>query len=565
MWIDPSRRRFGAPLVCCALAGLLITSAGARDFVDVLPEKPNLLVYVPSLERLTKSLSAFGHIADIPPLKKMDAKDLLEDVVGRFDGLDLAGPFAVLVSADSPREPVVYLRLSDAAAWKTANAAQGEKILSLTEPDGDQLFAIIRDDVLLLSTTEAALEDAVEAPAGFGKTLEAGKQAPAPGVSALLWVDVAAWAEPIARGLDFVGGLMRIALASAPNGESVSGMMDWYFGEIRALAQQSERFVATTEFSADGVRANLNLTVKDGGPIAKFVAAIRLKDGDLLRGLPDQPFLAALGADYSLAPGTPTVSEYFMHGVLNTGPLATQPVGRRVKELAREISRQMEGVSFSMARTPSGMEMSGNYWDGNAARLLELTQEQAAYSEEMTALFAPGLKTKTRVASETLAGQPVMTMTQEFSSDDPMVLGTMSQLFGGASIGTYWAEKKGEVVFRAAGETRARDSMTRALKGEDKPLSAAPRVRSALARLKIKPLAVALVDVVGLVQSAAPNPTAPPPPPDAQAPLLSIGATATGRTLTCELFAPADMIPTIKQTVVPPQAAPAAPQRGPQK
>ncbi len=500
--------------------------------------------------RAAKGLAAFGQAAGIPPLSHMDAKALLEDVIEKFDGLDIEGPFAVVFLSSAPREPVVYLRVTDANAWKTASNATGDKIMHLTEVDGDELFAVIRDGVLLLSNGEGAVEDAAKLTGGFGKTLEAGKLTPNEKTSFMVYADVPAWADTISQGVAAAAGLMKVAMANAPNGESVAGILDWYFWQVRELTSQTAHVVMSATVNGDGVHATLSLEAKAETAVAKYIDGIQPREGDLLRGLPDGQYFVVFGNDFGLAPGTPNASEYFLNGMLSRAKSASQPDQTRLKALNKEMSELAQGGSFGMRIGPGGMEMAGCTWTSNAARLAELTAEQTQFSSEMAAAWAPGMKFKSTVANEMIAGHKVTSVTQEFSADDPMMNAAMSQMFGGGSIRTYFAEDKGQVILRAGSEGHAKEAITRALRGDEKALSAAPRVRSALARLTRKPVAVSIVDMMQAVRMNMPGGAAPPPvTADAETPPVICGASVSPRTVHLEIVVPADLIADISRVV----------------
>lgn len=542
------RNRLGGCVILCALL-TPCTSAGA-DFLDVLPEKPALLLYAPSVGRAAKSLAAFGQSAAIPPLTHLDAKALLEDVVEKFDGLDIEGPFAVLFLPGAPREPVAYLRVTDANAWKTASNTTGDKILHLTEVDGDELFAIIRDGVLLLSNGEGALEDAAALPGGFGKTLAAGKLTPGENAAFMIYADVPAWADTISQGLGAAAGLMKVAMANAPNGESVARIMDWYLSQARELTGQTQRVVLEATVNGDGVRAALSLQARPDTTVAKYLEAIQPREADLLRGLPERPYLVAFGSDFGLAPGTSSASEYFLNGMLECTKSASQPDQSRLKALNKEMSELALGGSFGMGISPDGMEMAGCTWTSNAARLAELTAEQTQLSSEMAAAWAPGMKFKSMVANEVIAGHKVTSVTQEFTADDPMMNAAMSQMFGGGSLSTYWAEEKGQLILRAGTEAHAKEAITRALQGNEKALSAAPRVRSGLARLTRKPLAVGMMDMMQAVRMNMPGgASAAQLPSDAETPPVVCGVSVSPRTAHLEIVVPADLIADLSRVV----------------
>lgn len=544
--------------LCLTVAALLACFAAvparAQDVLKHVPDDAGLAVVVPSLNRLAASVMAFGKAIDVKELQELNPEKILLETVDSTDGFNTDGVFAMAAFSQADSQPLLLCSLSDAEAWKKSSGAapdpEAEGLLAVVV-QGDDMYAAIKGDVLMLSESAATVRAAMKSSGKFAAAFETRAGSLAGDSQILLYVDVPVWRTKIDEGLGMAELMLPMLVGNMPgpaqNAQTSIPFIRWMLSELRALIHDTRSVVLAARIGADGVRITQVLGFDEKGKTAAYLKNAKKSNKDLMRGVPDLPFAMAFSYDWETPPGAPTFTEKMLNVVSELLPADDVETKQRISkglEKARSLYRRLSGTSFALAAPPEGAGMLfwGAYLSKNPAAVQkEMTEMMAEHADLMGAL-SMGLQTEIVHETGRVADTPVDIYKFKITSDDPTANQMMQQMYGETPT-MYTGVKGGELLYVMGPAEEARKRFEQILSGKLAGLSTNKRLAASNATLPPNPQAVLYIDVAEIAEFASQMAAvlgAPMPPfkMSKQVPLVAAGCYFDAPAFRSELFVP---------------------------
>lgn len=543
-------RLTAAALLACLAAG----SASAQNVLKQIPDDAGLAVVVPNLNRLAASLMAFGKAIDVKDLEELNAEKMLLETVDSTDGINADDGFAMAVSPRNDSQPLLLCTLSDAAAWKKSSGAapdaEAEGLLAVVV-QGDDMYAAIKGDVLMLSESAAMVRAAMNSKGKFAAAFAKSAGSLAGDSQILLYIDVPVWRTKVDEGLGMAEMMLPMLLGNIPgpaqNAQTSVAFIKFALSELRGLIHDARSVVLAARIGSDGVRITEVLGFDEKSKTAAYLKSAKKSDKDLLRGLPDLPFAMAFAYDWETPPDAPTFSEKMLDVVSELLPADDAEKKQLIKkglDKARSLYRRISGINFALAAPPEGAGMIfwGAYLSKNPTAVQkEMTELMTQHSDLMGAL-SMGVQTEIVHESGRVADTPVEIYKFKITSDDPMANQMMQQMYGDTPT-MYTVVKGSELLYVMGPAEEARKRLEQNLSGKLSGLSTNKRLSAANATISPNPQAVFYIDVAQLAEFAAQMAAMGAPVPEfkisKQVPLVAGGCYLEAPAFRGELFVPA--------------------------
>jgi hypothetical protein len=349
------------------MAGVLtaatIASAELPAVLNHMPANGIAAVIIPSLDRLDTNISALAAAVEAP-LPATPKQGLA--MMGLREGLDTSRPIAMFLSGDmqgadiDPDElldqMVILLPTTDFNAMVAQFNAQVQDGVSVFEINGSPAYA------RAIGAEYAALSPSMNAAKGFapGANLDAVRRMLGPrGVElaersdAFMVVNVERIAELAKAGFaeareEMEGQAMMMAMMTGQDPEQIQQTMEQGFALVESFVNDASGAVMGANLNALGVSFDFATSFKQGTQWAGYFGDAG-NASNLLRRLPDMPFIMAFASDYS-APGINALLKQFADIQKDMGNMPGFPG----MDLAGMINN-LQGQSMAIYPGPAGI------------------------------------------------------------------------------------------------------------------------------------------------------------------------------------------------------------------
>ncbi len=470
-----------------------------------VPEDAQLVIFLPSLARVADGLNAFMKAIDLGDEGAVTARGLAENLGAGASALDLNGPLLFALSAQHA-EPVVVARLTSATSQPTSRPTRTVAGVTVQEFE-DGLLAVLDDSLALIARDEDSLKPALDTRGELGKTLMRELIERFPNEQALIYVDVAAWRERADVVLNTIAQTSMMGLAAAgPEAADAIYVQRWFFDQFRALIGESRSYTAGLTFTTAGIAYRDRIAVKPDGTLAKYLAAVRPTDRDLLRGLSAERPAAIVALEWSVPPEMRTIEEAMYEATLTTEERRERIGAERMKlgmERVKSAQRRLHGYNCAMEWNSKEhcMAIKGVYLtdDPNAY----LAEFRAIHREvpELFELWAnlPG-GARVEHATATINDTSVEQYNFSIATGGSPVDAAVAAVYGPEPTMSVLPAQHG-VGFYMGPRASSRDVLERMLKADPNTgLATDPRVKAAMSQLSPNPQLVMLFDTMRLVE-----------------------------------------------------------------
>lgn len=499
--------RLVSSYVTLALTLAVSSHAIAGGAADFIPEKAGLAVVVDSLDRLAADIAKFGSTIGVDQIAGVTAKDICEEMLEASDGVDTAGSFAMaLVPGDEPT-PVLIVPLKDAEAWKkatSAEAAEGSDGLVKLLLHGEDYFGAIKDRTVVLSTSKDALADALKSKGEFAKKLAKAAGESAKTDDLVVFVDVQTWKEQIEGGLMQAEGLMQMGLAMQPNGAQTAELLKAMMGELRGLIKDSSVLCVGIKAGGDGVHVTKSFSFAPESKTGSYLKSVKKSKGSVLRGLIDQPFLAAGGLDWE-SDGSSTVMKSMLEMAFKSPELQEKLGAEKIADLKKSAEQLTKVVSgYNMAALPGpdsgGFVICGSYLTKDPKTAMELVGKMMAAQGAMFGSMGAG-SAEVTAGSEQIAGVDAKSFSFTFNMDDPQQSAMIKAIYGEKPM-FFLAPIKDAVVYAMGDAAAAKEVAAKLIEGKGAPLAGAKLTKASMGSLPADPQFALMFDIVKIADFA---------------------------------------------------------------
>ncbi len=495
--------------VACASIALLTLACSAAAQLTVekalkhLPDEPGIVIAFPSLKAFASNIAAFGKASGIEAIANVSYKRVLEEdgLVPNSAGVDISG--AVLIHVDALNlTPVVICGLSDAAAWKTANKVSERSggMLTFTDDHEIEHFAVIRENVLVVSTDEAAVEDC---SAGSGAAARQVLQHAADALrqsQLVVFVNMPTWKAQLDQGVGVMDGMMAMALMSSPGGESSATMTRWMLQGAKKLVAEATVTMISLEVNEKSAQLRHMTEFQPSGAVAKYLKAIRTSEADPLRGLVDGSDLFYFATEWDLIGEARPLQEEMSLAMLDAAPEGPAKTALRQQlDRTTPILRKIKGYNGAVrkAKDGPGMVISGTYFTENDAELLESFPLVWESGMQMTAA-AGVLEFAVDAKRDRVADVDAHVVGIRMKAEQPEFLKALEQFYG-ANPTVFAAKTPAGLSYTLGPQGESKLAFTELVKSATK-LSENSRVAAAMKSIAPKPQVLALLDIAGIVE-----------------------------------------------------------------
>jgi hypothetical protein len=295
---EPAAPPAAAPAVAPAPA----VAADPTALLKAIPDDAVAFVAIRNLKELDNDVQGLAQQLQLPPGTIPSLLGWARDSLKLGQGLDETGSLALVLlnpgeakTADElTQRLVVYIPATDSEALATAMGARKEGETLTLELMGQPSTAATRPHFLVVAQSPEAAKAAAQARGqGLLKALSPDRQ------TAWGQQDFFAWAS--FRGVTpEMRTEIQTALQQAMNemgGPMMAGQLQGPVDKLNQLFEEGqEASVAASLEPAKGLRLSFTVEMKRDTELGRQMAAMKPVNGSLLIGLPNEPFIAALGS-----------------------------------------------------------------------------------------------------------------------------------------------------------------------------------------------------------------------------------------------------------------------------
>ncbi|MCG3128772.1 MAG: hypothetical protein CHACPFDD_03663 [Phycisphaerae bacterium] len=492
---------------CVTLALTLAVSshALAGGGADLIPDKAGLAVVVGSLDRLAADVAKFGTAIGVDQIAGVTAKDICEEMLEVSDGVDTAGSFAMALIPGEEPTPVLIVPVKDVEAWKkaaSAEAVEGGAGLVKLLLHGEDYFAAVKDQNVVLSTSKDVLGDALKSKGEFAKKLAKAAGESAKSDDLVVFVDVQVWKDTIEGGLMQAEGLMQMGLAMQPNGAQTAEMFKAMMGELRGLIKDSSVLCVGVKAGGDGVHVTKTFGFLPESKTASYLKNVKKAKGGVLRGLPDQPFLAAGGLDWE-SDGSSTMMKAMFEMAFKSGDLEEKLGAEKIADLkkcAEQLTKIVSGYNMAMLPGPdsAGFVLCGSYLTKDPKTTMDLVSKMTEAQGAMFGSMGAG-GVEVAASSEKIGGADAKSFAFTFKMDDPQQAAVIKALYGEKPT-LFLAPAKDGVAYALGDAAAAKETAGKLVEGKGAPLAGAKMTKSSFGSLPADPQFALMFDVVKIAE-----------------------------------------------------------------
>ena len=543
-------------MVALPLAALAPSSAADEpaldDVLKFVPDDAALVVVIPNLSDVVAGIQVFGAAAGVQDFVEVDADTILDDLeVGNLpdewlECLRKNGPF-VFVLTDPDADPLLICTV-------------------MRPPDAPPSDLIELKGNVLITAPDAEVMHAVKSTAGtFAKRFATQVQPTLAKHDLVLYFDVQAWSVQIEQMLSLGEMLAQMGAAAAGPGAQLNlTMVNWMFEMLRTAYTESRTMVLAARIDADGLHFRKLVNFDPAGKVANYLAKVRKPEKDLLRGLPPQPGMFVMAAEWGTPGNVETMSEKILDVVLAA---TTQPADEaerpKLTPEMRKLYRILDGYNgvMTFGSEPAGMVINGIYLTDQPQTYFDGFPALWKLSAPMMANMGPDFTMDVSESMETVGSTKARVYRVKFDVADEETKRILQVIYG-ESITFYTAPHPEGVAYAMGPADVARANLEKLLAEKGSPLSTDRRVADVLKKLSPKPRGFLLLDLAGLMawyMKVAEVPESEMPqfePPKTPLPYLGFGLYLHEASIGTELYFPAKVLKYIIESSETPTSAP---------
>ncbi|MBU0637629.1 MAG: hypothetical protein KKB50_02095 [Planctomycetes bacterium] len=504
-------------LVLIGFCLALPLTASADTAIDTalkhVPDDVGVVVIIPSLDKLASGLADFGKAIGLDELAEINVAEFAEEhFEDMADVLDLKGGFLMAMSP-TMEQPLVMLPITSEKAWQEAlEAKKLENGMYSFELDLEDAYGAVKGNLLIVAGDEQTLQTALDSSGKFAQRFKqnAGKLVEQNQV--VVYVKLEPWQPMIMQGFAMVEPMMQMVMMQG--GPEMGKQMNVIMGVTRWFADGLRTLLSEADFYAVGFRAGTAgahladlSSFEADGKVGTYLKKISKSTGHLFRGLPDADYAAVFGYEWTVAPGTETLSEGMLKAMVKelsatSAPAAEETPGEKktdqkalVELLEKSIAvlRKMSGQNCGVTSAPEGkgILVTGLYMTKEAPAVAKQFVELSESGTAMMGQF--GMPMDVKLEHETIGSVKTDALHFKFASDDEDLSELLGHIYG-ESLVTFYAPQEEGVTYVLGPEKVARPQMERTLTGKPGPLAENTRVKAALATLAPDPQVCGLLD-----------------------------------------------------------------------
>jgi len=461
-----------------------------------LPDDAHLVLVVPNLKTATDGARGLARSIGVQKLDGLEPHAVLAWALGAqarfFDG---DGPLVVAISAQQG-EPVILGRRAGEEPTTTAPAEPVADARLFELGEGGSL-ALTTDGVVVLSRESADLRRALRSRGQVARELESRCGDLLARQHLVLYLDAPPWNDWLTQQLQVVAQSMYLGMATMPDAAEGIQLWKWMFEQAERLAGELQRVVGALRIDGAGLRAEVQIDFQEGGAAARYLAAVRKSDKDLLRGLPVGDAAVVFAYEWELASDVEGVEASLLRAVTRTESLREKMGDRLDEAVERSIAmqRRISGSSGMLAGSP---EVAGFLFSG-----LYLTSQPVTVRRDLRTLYesCPELMSawgglpsfQLRPLTEEVAGVTADVYDFSMLSDDAEIQSALEAMYG-RDPRLYLAEHSQGLAYALGPRDAARASLERLLVATSSAPSRDPRVDALFTTLSPGPQFCILVD-----------------------------------------------------------------------
>lgn len=281
----------------------------ADDILDHVPADSAAVIVVRDagrtavrLDRIARQIGRVFGEADATPLK---AEAMLRRM-GIEPGWCNENEPVVLVfsraNLDEPRVAVGFTRAGqDQFASLDRPDENGSRVSLLREGDNAHGFGTRFGNLVFISTKRPTLErlSRLDRADSLAVALRPEQRKAYEGSDLWLHARIKPWLPRIEQGIDMAGMYLKLMGAMNPkDAETAGAMFDWFLDGLKSTLGQMESTDIAARFDDEGMTLTHLHTFPEPGSVSSYLGEIRQSKGDMLAGLPDEPFLIAGGSNW---------------------------------------------------------------------------------------------------------------------------------------------------------------------------------------------------------------------------------------------------------------------------
>lgn len=487
-----------------------------------VPPQTAFALVAPRVDKLVSALAGFGRaigdedLAELTPTLLIERAGLLEHA----EGLDVDGP-VVLAQGAGRGVPLALCVVRDADAWKTAVQAEeldnGMLRVRLCHAGG---YAAIKGNVLIIADAQDAVRSALAADGTFAQRFQKQAGPLLADHQLVCWMDLSAWRPHVEAALTALHLAMQMGMAmNASQDETSRRFVNAMVGELGAFVREIESVSIGIQGGAEGIRLKGITRFRAGGPAAEYLTKVGKGKGHLLRGLPNDEPMLAVGCEWEKPPGTDSLTLRWLKTLFDSETTKARVGEERYDQAIKAsiaMNNGMSGYNFTMrtGQADEGMLITGLYFADDPAEFMKNLRDSFEFNAEFLNPFGTGAMMDVAPRSEEIAGHEVATFDIAFPIEDKQLLQVVHTMYG-RQTRAYAAPRAQDVVFVMGPTSASRQQVERLLTATDGQLTDDPRVVAISRALSPEPQCCALLDLVEFfkfVLTAARAAGAPVPP-----------------------------------------------------
>ena len=499
---------------CLALLSLIIALPAAVAQTDPPAEPPierllahvpadaPLVFAVPSIEKLTNGLAAFGETIGVDSLADLKTATLLAqlDLLDDIEGLDTGGPLLIAQYPARPT-PLLLCLLKDRDAWKrSAKAEDMDGDLLRVCVCGESGCAAVKGDVLIVGDDRDSVTAALKADGEFAGRFHARAGKLLDENHLVVYVIIPEWRPMIDAALMAIRVSFQMGMAmGSTHDEDAVALLDSQLDGFAKIVQQTEVFAVGVRGGARGISAAATASFKPDGSVAAYLKKVRATEAPLLRGLPAGDAMVALACEWAVPPGTPSLNTYWLKAALETDALKAR-LGQADHEKATNalLATYNDTTGYNLAMTPvpgdaGGMVMSAVYFTADPPALAENMRAAYAISAEFINPLGPGASMDVTSRQERIGSADVHAFDMVFRTEDEQIRRLMAAVYG-ESTTIYTAPRANDVMFVMGPTAIARTRFQTMFEGTGGSLQDDKRIAATSKLLSPNPQACLFID-----------------------------------------------------------------------
>ncbi len=371
-----------AAAACVAAVCLAATdsaSSATKGVLDVAPADAAMVAvaHKPSdfFDRALRVIAIFEESA-----KDQTIQQRLEVLTGLSEGIDVAKDFGVII-LDADSEAVWAFTVDDADAWKKAYSPQKtEGGINKLDVDGNEQFSATIEGMTLVSTHENSLKRCLASERALSGALSPGGLIAAGRGDVYVHINMAPLREQLLAGVLELSETLKQSTMEFPGAtgldEAGLAVVECFLSGLQTIIAEAETVDLAARIEPEYLRLLHVHGFKPDGKVAGHLSAVKHAGRDILRGLPDMPFLVAFAGEFeAVDPERPGLMETMVRQMMELAPIKEQlseedrtALDRATKQLYRNLTGFNALVNFGVPGP--GMSFAGHYLvtDAKAAR-----------------------------------------------------------------------------------------------------------------------------------------------------------------------------------------------------